>query len=55
MHFWSEPAQIGRWDGDTIRIASSSVERTRIFNVDAPELDGNANTRSTWRIAPKPG
>lgn len=38
--FQCEPVQVGVWDGDTIRIESRSIERVRIFNIDAPELDG---------------
>ncbi|WP_310390444.1 thermonuclease family protein [Rhizobium sp. 1399] len=38
--FQCEPVQVGVWDGDTIRIESRSIERVRIFNIDAPELEG---------------
>lgn len=37
--FQCEPAEIRVWDGDSIRLGQSG-ERIRIFNIDAPEIDG---------------
>ncbi|MGI2036373.1 thermonuclease family protein [Rhizobium panacihumi] len=35
-----EPVQVKVWDGDTIRIENHGVERVRISNIDAPEIEG---------------
>jgi endonuclease YncB( thermonuclease family) len=36
-----EPAEIRVWDGDSIRLGlTSRAESVRIFNIDAPEIDG---------------
>lgn len=36
-----EPAEIRVWDGDSIRLGlTSEAEAIRIFNIDAPEIDG---------------
>lgn len=45
------------WDGDTIRIDQPRVERIRILNIDAPELEGRCRyetdlaQRSKHRLA----
>lgn len=52
-----EPAEIRVWDGDSIRLGTTrQSEAVRIFNIDAPEIGGNArmnpasrcNRRSGW-------
>ncbi|GGA64040.1 thermonuclease family protein [Pelagibacterium lentulum] len=36
-----EPAEVRVWDGDSIRLGlTSEAEAIRIFNIDAPEIDG---------------
>lgn len=36
-----EPAEIRVWDGDSLRLGlTSHAESVRIFNIDAPEIDG---------------
>ncbi len=36
-----EPAEIRVWDGDSIRLGlASDAEAVRIFNIDAPEIEG---------------
>ncbi len=36
-----EPAEIRVWDGDSIRLGlTSEGEAVRIFNIDAPEIEG---------------
>lgn len=36
-----EPAEIRVWDGDSIRLGlTSEAEAVRIFNIDAPEIEG---------------
>lgn len=35
-----EATNIRIWDGDTFRIGSRGGEPVRIFNIDAPEIDG---------------
>ena len=36
-----EPAEIRVWDGDSIRLgAGHQTEAVRIFNIDAPEIEG---------------
>lgn len=36
-----EPAEITVWDGDSIRLGRTrEAEAIRIFNIDAPEIDG---------------
>jgi endonuclease YncB( thermonuclease family) len=36
-----EPAAIRVWDGDSLRLGlTSQAEAVRIFNIDAPEIDG---------------
>lgn len=42
-----EPAEIRVWDGDSIRLGlTSRAESVRIFNIDAPEIDGQCTYRS---------
>ncbi len=39
--FQCEPAEIRVWDGDSLRLGmTSEAEAIRIFNIDAPEIDG---------------
>lgn len=36
-----EPAEVRVWDGDSFRLGlTSEAEAIRIFNIDAPEIDG---------------
>ena len=36
-----EPAEIRVWDGDSIRLGTTRLsEAVRIFNIDAPEIEG---------------
>ena len=35
-----EPMNIRVWDGDTFRVGTRGGEAVRIFNIDAPEIDG---------------
>ncbi|CAG1007315.1 MAG: thermonuclease family protein [Rhizobiaceae bacterium] len=53
-----EPAEIRVWDGDSIRLGlTSDAEAVRIFNIDAPEIEGqcsdetNLAQRSKNRLA----
>ena len=53
-----EPAEIRVWDGDSIRLGRTSEgEAVRIFNIDAPEIEGecayetNLAQRSKNRLA----
>ena len=53
-----EPAEIRVWDGDSIRLGlTSEAEAVRIFNIDAPEIEGecayetNLAQRSKNRLA----
>lgn len=53
-----EPAEIRVWDGDSIRLGlASDAEAVRIFNIDAPEIEGqcsdetNLAQRSKNRLA----
>lgn len=53
-----EPAEIRVWDGDSIRLGlTSEGEAVRIFNIDAPEIEGecayetNLAQRSKNRLA----
>lgn len=42
-----EPAEIRVWDGDSIRLGLiSEAEAIRIFNIDAPEIDGQCTFES---------
>lgn len=35
-----QPTDIRIWDGDTFRVGSRGGESVRIFNIDAPEIEG---------------
>lgn len=41
-----EPTEIRVWDGDTFRIGSRNGEAVRIFNIDAPEIEGQCRYES---------
>ncbi|WFS69555.1 thermonuclease family protein (plasmid) [Agrobacterium leguminum] len=41
-----EPAEVRIWDGDTFRIGSRDGESVRIFNIDAPEIEGKCRYES---------
>ncbi|MEF9604709.1 thermonuclease family protein [Paracoccus sp. PXZ] len=42
-----EPAEIRVWDGDSIRLsAGHQSEAVRIFNIDAPEIEGRCTHES---------
>lgn len=46
--FSCEPAQIRIWDGDSIRLGlSHDAEAIRIFNIDAPEIEGQCAYENT--------
>lgn len=41
------PAEIRVWDGDSIRLGTTrQAEAVRIFNIDAPEIDGRCTYES---------
>lgn len=42
-----EPVEIRVWDGDSIRLGTTSqAEAVRIFNIDAPEIEGSCPQES---------
>lgn len=42
-----EPAEIRVWDGDSIRLGTTrQAEAVRIFNIDAPEIEGQCTSES---------
>lgn len=42
-----EPAEVRIWDGDSIRLGhTGKAEVIRIFNIDAPEIDGQCALES---------
>ncbi|MGJ7043780.1 endonuclease YncB(thermonuclease family) [Shinella sp. BE166] len=41
-----EPTEIRIWDGDTFRVGSRGGESVRIFNIDAPEIEGKCRFES---------
>lgn len=41
-----QPAELRIWDGDTFRVGSSRGEPVRIFNIDAPEIEGRCRYES---------
>jgi micrococcal nuclease len=49
-----EPAEIRVWDGDSIRLGTTSqAEAVRIFNIDAPEIDGQCPYESDLALQSK--
>ena len=42
-----EPAEIRVWDGDSLRLGmTQESEAIRIFNIDAPEIEGQCSYES---------
>lgn len=41
-----QPAELCIWDGDTFRVGSSRGEAVRIFDIDAPEIEGRCRYES---------
>ena len=40
-----EPTEVRVWDGDSIRLSTTrQAEAVRIFNIDAPEIDGRCSS-----------
>lgn len=49
-----EPAEIRVWDGDSVRLGSGrQSEAVRIFNVDAPEIEGRCAHESCLALQSK--
>lgn len=49
-----EPAEIRVWDGDSIRLGTTRhSEAVRIFNVDAPEIEGQCAYESRLALQSK--
>lgn len=49
-----EPAQIRVWDGDSIRLGTTpQAEAVRIFNIDAPELEGQCDSETELALQAK--
>jgi endonuclease YncB( thermonuclease family) len=49
-----EPAQVRIWDGDSIRLGTTrQSEAVRIFNIDAPEIEGQCAYESDLALQAK--
>ena len=49
-----EPAEIRVWDGDSIRLGTTrQSEAVRIFNIDAPEIEGQCAYESDLALQSK--
>ncbi len=49
-----EPAEIRVWDGDSIRLGTTrQAEALRIFNIDAPEIEGQCAYESDLALQSK--
>ncbi len=49
-----EPAEIRVWDGDSIRLGTTrQAEAVRIFNIDAPEIEGQCAYESNLALQAK--
>lgn len=49
-----EPAEIRVWDGDSIRLGTTrQAEAVRIFNIDAPEIEGQCAYESSLALQAK--
>ena len=49
-----EPAEVRVWDGDSIRLgAGHQSESVRIFNIDAPEIEGQCAYESNLALQAK--
>lgn len=49
-----EPAEIRVWDGDSIRLGTTrQSEAVRIFNIDAPEIEGQCAYESDLALQAK--
>ena len=49
-----KPAEIRVWDGDSIRLGTTrQAEAVRIFNIDAPEIEGQCGYESDLALQAK--
>lgn len=49
-----EPAEIRVWDGDSIRLGTTrQSEAVRIFNIDAPEMEGRCDFETDLALQAK--